>query len=64
MRWPFAGGEDRHLIDGERVYCRLEGRDVDTERCLACVRLERYVGDGQAYIVCRPPSRGLPEIAA
>jgi hypothetical protein len=42
---------DRSLVAGGRVFCRLQGSDVDLDECVGCPHLR--VMDGRAsFIVC------------
>lgn len=47
--------KEKHLIDETaRVFCRVRGRDVDIETCLACRHLEKYDFDSRRpYLVCK-----------
>ena len=54
---------NRSHVQGGRVFCRVEGADIDVDNCLGCAHLRQLDGIGK-FIVCdgrRPATVNLDQ---
>jgi hypothetical protein len=60
MRWPVRArsGDDDHVVDRGRVWCRALHRDVDIDHCYSCPAFQDLMRDDRAVVLrCRPVTR-------